>query len=245
MVTSDESVEEHADLERSNSAEDTINMSEDEFQDSPPLASAQPAIDTHSLQETQPLSANQPLQSPQSTVLRSNIYNVPTKRKIPNKMEIATKTMTTVMLDHLKDMAMDAQEEARLQRFMYNERKLQESFITQIMGMQEHIRRENRECMMGYLDRLLPRMQGHEQPPYHVEAPYPMHNRGQQMVHPNSGSLINTTHHQPQMATHNLAYPPTTNNQEYPTSVHNTEYTASQPNQDYPTVGNEIMLWTI
>ncbi|XP_075047836.1 uncharacterized protein LOC142108092 [Mixophyes fleayi] len=139
------------------STTDDTNISLDELNDSQPFPAAQVVTDTS--QETQP----EPVPVSKSTPgpsLRSNIYNVPKKRKRPNKMEQATKIMTTVMMDQLREMEsnMREHENTQLQRFMDNERDLQDSFLMQIMNMQERVLRENRECKMGFMDRLLSRL---------------------------------------------------------------------------------------
>ncbi|XP_075049836.1 uncharacterized protein LOC142109724 [Mixophyes fleayi] len=176
----EDSIEDTPELECSATTDDT-NMSWEELNDSQPFPAAQ--VVTETSQETQP----EPVPVSKSTPgpsLRSNIYNVPKKRKRPNKMDQATKTMTTVMMDQLREMdsTMREHENTQLQRFMDNERELQDSFLMQIMNMQERVLRENRECIMGFMDRLLSRVQAPPSNPYYYDGHYPMYQRVQLML---------------------------------------------------------------
>ncbi|XP_063786557.1 uncharacterized protein LOC134935402 [Pseudophryne corroboree] len=81
--------------------------------------------------------------------LRSNIYTVPPRRKKTTKIEVATKAMTNILCDQLREMDSDwqSQEDARLQKFMDNERELQRNLLTQMVAMQDKISSENREFL--------------------------------------------------------------------------------------------------
>ncbi|XP_075067395.1 uncharacterized protein LOC142157719 [Mixophyes fleayi] len=203
----EDSIEDTPELECSATTDDT-NISWEELNDSQPFPAAQVVTDTS--QETQP----EPVPVSKSTPgpsLRSNIYNVPKKRKRPNKMDQATKTMTTVMMDQLREMdsTMREHENTQLQRFIDNERELQDSFLMQIMNMQERVLRENRECIMGFMDRLLSRVQAPPSSPYYYDGHYPIYQRGQPMLGNNNppNPVQNTQHAQP-MGNPNIEYPP-------------------------------------
>ncbi|XP_063781105.1 uncharacterized protein LOC134929371 [Pseudophryne corroboree] len=81
--------------------------------------------------------------------LRSNIYTVPPRRKKKTKIEVATKAMTNILCDQLREMDSDwqSQEDARVQKFMDNERELQRNLLTQMVAMQDKISSENREFL--------------------------------------------------------------------------------------------------
>ncbi|XP_063794859.1 uncharacterized protein LOC134956991 [Pseudophryne corroboree] len=81
--------------------------------------------------------------------LRSNIYTVPPRRKKKTKIEVTTKAMTNILCEQLRKMDSDwqSQEDARLQKFMDNERELQRNLVTQMVVMQDKISSENREFL--------------------------------------------------------------------------------------------------
>ncbi|XP_075038735.1 uncharacterized protein LOC142099305 [Mixophyes fleayi] len=206
-VIIEDSIEDTPELECSATTDDP-NISLDELNDSQPFPAAQVVTDTSQEKQPEPVPVSKSTPGPS---LRSNIYNVPKKRKRPNKMEQATKTMTTVMMDQLREMdsTMRGHENTQLQRFMDNERELQDSFLMQIMNMQERVLRKNRECMMGFMDRLLSRVQAPPSSPYYYDEHYPMYQRGQTMLGNNNppNPVQNTQHAQP-MGNPNIEYPP-------------------------------------
>lgn len=55
------------------------------------------------------------------------------------------------------DAAMQAQEDARLQRLMDHEREMQNSLVSQLMTMHQHISRENHERHLELVDTILSR----------------------------------------------------------------------------------------
>ncbi|XP_075061403.1 uncharacterized protein LOC142150054 [Mixophyes fleayi] len=189
------------------STTDDTNISLDELNDSQPFPAAQVVTDTSQEMQPEPVPVSESTPGPS---LRSNIYNVPKKRKRPNKMEQATKTMTTVMMDQLREMEsnMREHENTQLQRFMDNERDLQDSFLMQIMNMQERVLRENRECMMGFMDRLLSRVQAPPPSPYYYDGHYPMYQRGQAIGNNNPPNPVHYTQHAQPMGNPNIEYPP-------------------------------------
>ncbi|XP_071759265.2 uncharacterized protein LOC139914764 [Centroberyx gerrardi] len=103
-------------------------------------------------EEQEQASASDSLQSPGCTV--------PPKKKKKTKTEQTADLLSTMMFNQLTEMdaAMEAQEDARLQRLMDHERELQNSLMTQLMAMQERISRENHERQLQLMDRLLSRL---------------------------------------------------------------------------------------
>lgn len=101
---------------------------------------------------------SQPTQRP---ALRQNAYNVPKRKKKLNKSEEMVKTMSTLLVDQLRDMnnAMQLQEEQRQERFIAAEREMQQSFLNQIASMQERLSRESQNVQMALIERLMGRPQ--------------------------------------------------------------------------------------
>lgn len=56
------------------------------------------------------------------------------------------------------DAAMQAQEDARLQRLMDHEREMQKSLMSQLAAMHERITKENHQRHLELVDRILPRV---------------------------------------------------------------------------------------
>lgn len=101
---------------------------------------------------------SEPTQRP---ALRQNAYTVPKRKKNLNKSEEMVKTMSTLLVDQLRDMnnAMQLQEEQRQERFIAAEREMQQSFLNQIASMQERISRESQNVQMALIERLMGRPQ--------------------------------------------------------------------------------------
>lgn len=88
-------------------------------------------------------------------------YTVPKRKKKLNKSEEMVKTMSTLLVDQLRDMnnAMQLQEEQRQERFIAAEREMQQSFLNQIASMQERLTRESQNVQMALIERLMGRPQ--------------------------------------------------------------------------------------
>ncbi|XP_061592703.1 uncharacterized protein LOC133457437 [Cololabis saira] len=85
-------------------------------------------------------------------------YSVPTKKRKTTVMEqVSTLVSATVAQLREMDAAMQAQEDARLQRLMKHEREMQNNLISELMVMNERISRENHERNLELVDRILSR----------------------------------------------------------------------------------------
>lgn len=85
-------------------------------------------------------------------------YSVPSKKRKTTVMEqVSTLVSATVAQLREMDAAMQAQEEARLQRLMKHEREMQNNLISQLMAMNERISQENHERNLELVDRILSR----------------------------------------------------------------------------------------
>ncbi|XP_063819458.1 uncharacterized protein LOC135057541 [Pseudophryne corroboree] len=152
----------------------------------------------------------------QTQPLRGNIYTVPPRRRRPNKTEQAARVMTTVLVEKLEQMdaAMADREDARLERFLQAEQDMNNTFMTQLISMQETYNRDARErqremqeFQMSIFDRMFqcieglhtvppnypqPYTQYYPGPPYYDHTPphptphhtYPRHNQPQQTPPP-------------------------------------------------------------
>lgn len=88
-------------------------------------------------------------------------YTVPEekKRRRTTVMEqVSTLVSATVAQLREMDAAMQAQEDARLQRLMDHERELQNSLISQLAAMHERISKENHQRHLELVDRILSRV---------------------------------------------------------------------------------------
>lgn len=87
-------------------------------------------------------------------------YRVPEekkRRKTTVMEQVSTLVSATVAQLREMDAAMQAQEEARLQRLMDHEREMQNNLMTQLVAMHERISRENHERHLELVDRILSR----------------------------------------------------------------------------------------
>ncbi|XP_063775761.1 uncharacterized protein LOC134911526 [Pseudophryne corroboree] len=86
----------------------------------------------------------------------ARVYTVPPRRKKKTKIEVATKAMTNILCDQLREMDSDwqSQEDARLQKFMDNQRELQRNLLTQMVAMQDKISSENREFLGQFFSKM-------------------------------------------------------------------------------------------
>uniref|UniRef100_A0A3B3BM90 Myb/SANT-like DNA-binding domain-containing protein n=1 Tax=Oryzias melastigma TaxID=30732 RepID=A0A3B3BM90_ORYME len=71
--------------------------------------------------------------------------------------QVSTLVSATVAQLREMDAAMQAQEDARLQRLMNHEREMQNSLMSQLVLMNERISRENHERNLQLVDRILSR----------------------------------------------------------------------------------------
>lgn len=149
-------------LPLSGTSDDSTQISVDELESTP-------VPDTDA--DTAPVAASAATTPRMTPTLRKNIFNVPQRIKRANKIYQTTKAMTTIMVDQLREMdaTMVQHDQARMDSFIQSERELQQSFLSQLMTMQECMTHENREAQMAFLDRLFTRVQGH---PYQAQHPY-------------------------------------------------------------------------
>ena len=85
-------------------------------------------------------------------------YKVPSKKKKTTVMEqVSALVSATVTQLREMDAAMQAQEDARLQRLMDHEKEMQNNLMTQFIAMHERISRENHERHLELVDRMLSR----------------------------------------------------------------------------------------
>eukprot|EP00064_Thunnus_orientalis_P019484 superscaffoldBa00004889_g19603 len=91
-------------------------------------------------------------------VKRSRTYTVPSKKRKTTVMEqVSTLVSATVTQLREMDAAMQAQEDARLQRLMDHEKEMQNNLMSQLTAMHERISRENHERHLELVDRILSR----------------------------------------------------------------------------------------
>ncbi|KAG7520175.1 hypothetical protein JOB18_024660 [Solea senegalensis] len=85
-------------------------------------------------------------------------YKVPTKKRKTTVMDqVSALVSATVAQLSEMDAAMQAQEDARLQRLMDHEREMQTNLMSQLAVMHERISRENHERQLELVDRILSR----------------------------------------------------------------------------------------
>lgn len=86
-------------------------------------------------------------------------YTVPEKKRRKTTVMEQVSTLVSATVAQLREMdaAMQAQEDARLQRLMDHEREMQNSLISQLAAMHERISRENHERHLEFVDRILSR----------------------------------------------------------------------------------------
>ncbi|XP_022613266.1 uncharacterized protein LOC111230718 [Seriola dumerili] len=97
--------------------------------------------------------------SPSEPLHTSNTtFKVPSKKKKTTVMEqVSALVSATVAQLREMDAAMQAQEDARLQRLMDHEREMQNSLVSQLVAMHERISRENHERHLELVDTILSR----------------------------------------------------------------------------------------
>lgn len=71
--------------------------------------------------------------------------------------QVSTLVSATVAQLREMDAAMQAQEDARLQRLMDHEREMQNNLMNQLVAMHERINQENHERHLELVDRILSR----------------------------------------------------------------------------------------
>lgn len=85
-------------------------------------------------------------------------YTVPSRKRRATVMDQVSSLVTaTVAQLREMDAAMQAQEDARLQRLMSHEREMQNTLMSQLVVMNERISRENHERNLELVDRILSR----------------------------------------------------------------------------------------
>ena len=85
-------------------------------------------------------------------------YKVPTKKRKTTVMDqVSALVSATVAQLREMDSAMQAQEDARLQRLMDHEREMQNNLMNQLAVMHERVSQENHERHMELVDRILSR----------------------------------------------------------------------------------------
>ncbi|XP_029291523.1 uncharacterized protein LOC115010833 [Cottoperca gobio] len=83
-------------------------------------------------------------------------YAIPSKKRKTTVMEqVSTLVSATVSQLREMDAAMQAQEDARLQRLMEHEQEMQNNLMSQLVNMHERISRENHERHLELVDRIL------------------------------------------------------------------------------------------
>ncbi|CAK6972911.1 uncharacterized protein LOC128356766 [Scomber scombrus] len=90
--------------------------------------------------------------------LQPIMCTVPSRKRKTTVMEQVS-TLVSATVTQLKEMdaAMQAQEDARLQRLMDHEKEMQNSLMSQLVNMHERISRENHERHLELVDRILSR----------------------------------------------------------------------------------------
>lgn len=114
------------------------------------------------------INANNVAFKPESGLWSSEAYTVPSKKKKTTVMEqVSTLVSATVAQLREMDAAMQAQEDARLQRLMDHEREMQNNLMSQLIAMHERISRENHERHLELVDRILSRFPSQSGPSGH------------------------------------------------------------------------------
>ncbi|KAM7404417.1 hypothetical protein PAMP_011762 [Pampus punctatissimus] len=95
-------------------------------------------------------------------------YTLPPKRKKTTVMEQVS-TLVTATVTQLREMdaAMQAQEDARLQRLMDHEKEMQNNLMSQLVAMHERISGENHKRHLELVDRILSRFPSPSAPSGH------------------------------------------------------------------------------
>ncbi|XP_028265885.1 uncharacterized protein LOC114438605 [Parambassis ranga] len=92
-------------------------------------------------------------------------YTVPAKkRKTTVMQQVSALVSATVTQLREMDAAMQAQEDARLQRLMDHEREMQNNLMSELIAMHERISRENHERHLELVDRILSRFPSPSKP---------------------------------------------------------------------------------
>ncbi|KAM8754714.1 uncharacterized protein LOC119023254 [Acanthopagrus latus] len=88
-----------------------------------------------------------------------SVHKVPAKRKKASMMDSVT-TLVSATVAQLREMdaAMQAQEDARLQRLMDHEKEMQNNLMNQLVAMHERLNRENHERHIELVDTILSRL---------------------------------------------------------------------------------------
>lgn len=87
------------------------------------------------------------------------VHKVPAKRKKASMMDSVT-TLVSATVAQLREMdaAMQAQEDARLQKLMDHEKEMQNNLMNQLVAMHERLNRENHERHIELVDTILSRL---------------------------------------------------------------------------------------
>ncbi|XP_063819761.1 uncharacterized protein LOC135058062 [Pseudophryne corroboree] len=122
--------------------------------------------------EDVPQSQAETPQPPKTTTLRSNIYNVPQRKKKLNKTEQTVRAMKSIIVDHLReaDSELNAQEDARLERFLASEKEMHQTFMRQLMTMHDR--------QMTFFERTFARTIGNTTQAQQQDTAYPQHPYG-------------------------------------------------------------------
>lgn len=72
--------------------------------------------------------------------------------------QVSTLVSATVAQLREMDAAMQAQEDARLQRLMEHEREVQKSLVSQLAAMHERLNKDNHQRHLELVDRMLSRL---------------------------------------------------------------------------------------
>lgn len=97
---------------------------------------------------------------------QSITYTVPTKKRKTTVMA-QVNTMISATVAQLKEMdaAMQAQEDARLQRLMEHERDMQKNLMKEMLALHQSISRENHQRHTELVDKILSRLPSQQQQP--------------------------------------------------------------------------------
>ncbi|GAA6229704.1 uncharacterized protein LOC108882486 [Lates japonicus] len=105
---------------------------------------------------------------PEQLLANNTTHTVPSKKRKTTVMEQVS-TLVSATVAQLKEMdaAMQAQEDARLQRLMDHEREMQNTLMSQLVAMHERISRESHERHLELVDRILSRFPSSSAPSGH------------------------------------------------------------------------------
>ncbi|XP_042370539.1 uncharacterized protein LOC121964397 [Plectropomus leopardus] len=119
-------------------------------------------------EQLQPITTNHQSERPWSRRRNQSEYTMPPKRKKRTVMDqVSSLVSATVTQLREMDAAMQAQEDARLQRLMDHEKEMQNNLMSQLVAMHERMNRENHERHLELVDRILSRFPSPSAPSGH------------------------------------------------------------------------------